>query len=94
MLVSGAWCSRSIGLSLLLLSGRKWTATNTQDHEITLWNNNNHSTPIADGTVLNSSTSDSFGIKWVAVTPVVLTPGNTYAIGVSESGVDDFKILF
>ena len=73
---------RAITVSQL---GRRYIAGNTQDHVVNLWVSTNTVTPIASGTVLASSSADGLGIKWVAVTPVVLTPGNLYAIGVDET---------
>jgi hypothetical protein len=54
-----------------------------------LWISTNQVTPIASGTILAASTSDSFGIKWVSITPITLTPGNGYAIGIDETSGGD-----
>ena len=78
--------NRAITVSQL---GRKYLSGNTQNHAINLWISTNQVTPIASGTVLAASTSDSFGVKWVSITPVTLTPGNSYVIGIDETNGGD-----
>ena len=69
--------------------GRQYASTNTLNHVVNLWNADTAAL-IATGTVLASSSSDALGFKWVDVTPVVLSPGVNYTIGVDEtSGVGE-----
>lgn len=75
--------------------GRLYVAGNTLNHVIKLWISTNTVTPLASGTILNASTSDSDGFKWVSITPVTLMTGNTYAIAIDElSGFDTWKDLW
>jgi hypothetical protein len=73
--------------------GRLYVSGNTQNHGVNLWISTNTSTPIAGPyTILASSSSDSNGFKWVSITPVMLTPGNTYALALDEyAGGDTWK---
>jgi hypothetical protein len=72
--------------------GRHYISGNSQDHVVKLWVSTDQSTPLASGTVLASSPSDANGFKYVSITPVTLTPGNTYALAVDEtSGGDSWK---
>jgi hypothetical protein len=64
--------------------GRYYIAGNSHNHNINLWVSTNTTTPLASGTILAASSSDSLGFKWVSVAPVTLTPGNLYAIAVDE----------
>jgi hypothetical protein len=75
--------------------GRLYVAGNTQNHAIKLWISTNTVTPIASGTILNASTSDSDNFKWVDITPVTLVVGSTYKIAIDDtSGGDTFKDLW
>lgn len=69
--------------------GRLYVSGNSQDHYIALWDSDDQVTPIASGTVLASSASDSNNFKWVSVTPVTLVPGKTYAIAIDENADGD-----
>ena len=72
--------------------GRMYVSGNSQDHVIKLWISTNTSTPLASATILNSSATDGNGYKWVQITPITLTPGNTYAIAIDETvGGDKWK---
>lgn len=71
--------------------GRLYVVGNNQNHVIKLWISTNTATPLASGTILYASASDSNNFKWVTVTPITLTPGNTYVIGVDEYGTDVWK---
>jgi hypothetical protein len=62
--------------------GRRY-ATGSGNHVVNIWAGTN-GTPIATGTVLAASTSDSNSFKWVSITPVILSPGTTYTIGIDE----------
>lgn len=69
--------------------GRLYLSGNTQNHTVNLWISSNTTAPIATGTVLASSPSDSNGYKWVTIPPITLAPGNTYVIAVDEAHLGD-----
>lgn len=84
--------SQSIKVNRL---GRLYVAGNVQDHVIKLWISTDTVTPLASGTILAAGKSDIKNFKWVDITPVTLTPGNTYAIGIDNTnGGDTFKDLW
>jgi hypothetical protein len=64
--------------------GRKYLSGNTLNHAVSLWISTNTVTPLVSATILAASSSDGNGFKWVSISPIVLTPGNTYAIEVAE----------
>jgi hypothetical protein len=68
--------------------GRLYVAGNSQNHGIKLWQTSGQ-TQLASGTILAASTSDGNNYKWVSITPVTLTAGNTYAIAVDENASGD-----
>jgi hypothetical protein len=74
--------------------GRFWASGNTSDRDIRLYVSTDTVNPIASGTILNSSTTDSDGFKWVSVTPVVLTPGNLYYLVADEISGENWKDLW
>lgn len=75
--------------------GRLFAAGNTQDHLVNLWISTNQVTPIASGTVLNSSSVDGNNFQWVSITPTALITSNTYALVVNEfNGGDQWKDLY
>lgn len=75
--------------------GRLYVAGNSQNHTINLWISTDTVTPIASVTLTSSLTSDANNFKYDDITPVVLTPGNTYAIASNEtSGGDAWKDLW
>lgn len=81
--------NQSITVSKL---GRLYVAGNTQDHGIRMWVSSDTSHTIASTTILAASASDSNGFKWSSITPITLTPGNTYAIAIQETnGGDTWK---
>jgi hypothetical protein len=71
--------------------GRMHTPGNTKNHNILLWNAANQSTPIISANILNATTPDANGIKWVDISPVTLSPGVNYAISIDENGGDAWK---
>jgi len=77
---------KSITVSKL---GRLYVSGNTQNHTASLWISTNTSTPLATGLILSSSSSDAHNYKWVNITSTVLSPGNTYALGITEQASGD-----
>lgn len=69
--------------------GRLYVSGNVQDHVANLWLGPGPGTLLASGTILASSTSDANNFKWVDITPVTLSPGNTYVIGLDEYSSGD-----
>lgn len=69
--------------------GRLYVSGNTQNHAVKLWRSTDTVTPIATGTILASSTSDSNGIKYISITPVTLVAGLTYAVAIDETNAGD-----
>jgi len=84
----------SVGIVITRL-GRFYDAGSTRDHVVSLWRQltpppAGTGTLLGQGTVTAASASDSNGYKWVTLgTPVILLPGNTYAIGVDETSGQD-----
>lgn len=62
---------------------------NSQNHRIRLWNTGDSANPIADATILNSSSLDSNNFKWATITPVTLSTGQTYVLGIDEYTAGD-----
>lgn len=71
--------------------GRFYATTpsiNNQNHKVIIWSMADGSIA-AQGTVLAASGSDGNGFKYVAITPVTLTPDKTYAITINENAGGD-----
>lgn len=71
--------------------GRAYFSGNTGDHVIRLWISTNTSTPLVTATILAATASDAQGIKYVSISPITLTTGNTYAIAIDETNGDTWK---
>lgn len=65
--------------------GRLFVSGNVADHGVKLWDAANTTTPLVSATILAASASDAAGMKWVSITPVVLTAGNSYRLAVVEN---------
>jgi hypothetical protein len=82
-------CQFTVSQTIVITQlGRYYDAGSSQNHQITLWAVSGQ-TKLAQGTILASSSSDANGFKWVTVSSVTLTPGNTYAIAVDETNGGD-----
>lgn len=74
--------------------GRRYHTGNSANHQIKLWDLTTGSA-VATATVLAASSSDGDGFKWVAITPIVLSPAKQYAILSDEtSGGDTYNDLW
>jgi Domain of unknown function (DUF4082) len=81
--------------------GRYFDVPTSNSHGIKIWQANNPASLIAGGgtlivaaTILGTDPSDANGYKWVGISPVTLTSGNTYCIVVDEAnGGDKFNDL-
>lgn len=70
--------------------GRFYAASNTENHNIHLWNDAN--SLLASGTILAASPSDAYGMKKITLsTPYALSPGTFYRISSQESASDIWK---
>lgn len=73
--------------------GRFYAASNTENHNIHIWDDAN--SLLASGTILAASPSDSDGIKKVTLgTPYALGSGTFYRISSQESASDIWKDLW
>jgi hypothetical protein len=88
--VGALGCRFTVNTPILISQmGRFYAAANNQNHQVTLWNVSGP-TQLAQGTIDHLSASDGNGYKWVVLsTPVLVVPGQTYAVAVDEANAGD-----